>query len=343
MINFKITGLGRTAIVHTFIVLFFLASFNTGTAQVTKFHVNYVGQIATERDLDQYKSTLSLLTDFIFGDVTSKLRKPISLYIKDSTNMWVVDQGSNCIMCINKEENIFNTLDCEKIIFASLVGICKTNSDTILFSDSKLGKLFYFREGQQSIHSFSHRLNLSKPTGMAFNPKTKNIWLVETGKHRILLLTSDGKIKKTIGSYGTDKGQFNYPGFIWIDKEGTAFIVDSMNFRIQIFDAEGNFISMFGQAGDASGFFARPKGIATDSYGNIYVVDALFNAIQIFDRAGNFLYSFGHKGTGQSEFLLPSGIYINETDRIYIADSYNARIQIFELSMESDFEKSIKN
>ena len=242
-----------------------------------------------------------------------------------------------------KTESSFYILDCEKIPLPSLVGICKISSDTILFSDSKLNKLFFFNETDHQIHSFSNSLKINKPTGIAFNKKTKDIWVIETGNHRVLLLTSAGDIKQTIGSRGTSKSQFNYPAFIWIDKEGTVYIVDSMNFRIQIFDAYGNYISMFGEAGDASGFLSRPKGIATDSNGNIYIVDALFNTVQIFDRQGNFLYNFGKKGTGPSEFILPSGIFIDETDRIYVADSYNARIQIFELDRKIAVEDSIKN
>ncbi|MFN8165559.1 MAG: 6-bladed beta-propeller [Bacteroidia bacterium] len=130
---------------------------------------------------------------------------------------------------------------------------------------------------------------LDKPTGIGWNSMTNEVWLTETGKHRIDILNNDGKIVRYIGMRGKQPGEFNFPTHLCIDAEGNAYVVDAMNFRVQIFNKDGELISYFGSNGDATGYFASPKGISVDSYGNIYIVDALFHAVQIFNMKNSFI------------------------------------------------------
>ena len=79
--------------------------------------------------------------------------------------------------------------------------------------------------------------------------------MVETGAHRITLLSREGKVLRRIGEIGYSEGTFNYPTFIWIDDTGKVYFVDSMNFRIQVMDLHGNFLYSFGRQGQGeSGF-----------------------------------------------------------------------------------------
>ena len=214
---------------------------------------------------------------------------------------------------------------------ASLVGICKFHDNEILFTDSYLNKIFLVDVQKKEFSVLNDSLKLNKVTGIAYCELTKQIWVLETDEHRIVILSEKGEIIKKIGSRGSTKGKFNYPTHIWIDKKGNAYVVDAMNFRVQVFNKEGEIISVFGSNGDATGYFASPKGIATDSYGHIYIADALFHVVQVFDIYGNFLYRFGSQGQDEGQFWMPSGIYIDENDKIYVADSYNSRVQIFQL------------
>ncbi|MCX7698911.1 MAG: hypothetical protein N2114_05545, partial [Candidatus Goldbacteria bacterium] len=53
-------------------------------------------------------------------------------------------------------------------------------------------------------------------------------------------------IFETGGAPGSDKGFFNTPKDMAVDKEGNIYIVDSKNHRIQKFNAAGNFILAWG-------------------------------------------------------------------------------------------------
>jgi DNA-binding beta-propeller fold protein YncE len=294
-------------------------------------HVHWIGAIQNQSDLKEESNIKDKVFDFLFGKSDIKLIRPTSLSYQDENNLFILDQDVCSPVLIDQKSASFNLIQSQdKNSYPSLVSICSGNDGKFYFTDSYLNKIFVLNPESKNIEELNSTLQLDKPTGIAFNPVTGLIHVAETGKHRILVLSMDGNIIKTIGRRGTEKGEFNFPNYLWIDKNGRLYIVDSMNFRIQIFSSNDEFITMFGEAGNSSGYMARPKGIATDSQGNIYIVDALFHAVQIFNSKGDYLYTFGKKGKGQAEFWLPSGIFIDNNDKIYVADSYNSRIQIFQ-------------
>ncbi|MFQ5584343.1 MAG: 6-bladed beta-propeller, partial [Calditrichia bacterium] len=268
---------------------------------------------------------------FIFGRKELEMVKPINLLVTQTGSLIVLDQGNQRVIAMDIETGKLKEL--KSLVdnsFPSLVGICQLGEDEILFTDSRVSRIF-IQKLSDSPEIFNDTLILNQPTGIAYSRTTKQIWLAETSNHRLLVLDRSGRVVKHVGQRGTQNGEFNFPTFIWIDEEGIVYIVDTMNFRVQLFTPEGEFLSAFGKPGDATGYFARPKGIATDSFGHIYVVDALFHSVQVFDRDGNFLYHFGIQGKGKGEFWLPTGIFIDPNNHIYIADSYNARVQVFQL------------
>jgi DNA-binding beta-propeller fold protein YncE len=319
-----------------------LATFlNTTIAQNTTFieavsidtnYIQWVGQFpGCNADTGKVRF-FKKLNELLFGKKSPELTKPISLIAESPETFWVLDQGKRTVLSVHKNvgeiPHFFNKKNMD---FPSLVGICEISHGEILFTDSYLNKIFHLSTDRKKLIAINDTLRLEKPTGIAYNKITNQIWVTDTDAHCILVLNEKGEIIKVIGKRGINPGEFNFPTFIWIDRFGIIYVVDAMNFRVQIFNKEGEFLSLFGEIGDATGYLSRPKGIATDSYGNIYLVDALFHAVQIFDKSGKFLYKFGGQGHENGQFWLPVGIYIDDKDFIYIADSYNSRIQIFKL------------
>ena len=295
--------------------------------------VSWVSQYPAHKATEVKKSTIRRIYEFLVQkDKASVLTRPIAVLALNPLDFWILDQGEETVFEIQKNKaEIPHSVRKKENYFTSLVGVCAVPEGDILFTDSRLNKISVLKGGGKKLMVLNDTLQLQQPTGIAYSTATNEIWVVETGAHRIAVLDRNGTLIKRIGGRGDEKGRFNFPTSIWIDKSGDAFVVDAMNFRIQIFNKNGDFVSAFGEAGDGTGFFARPKGIATDSYGNIYIADALFHAVQIFDRSGNFLYSFGQQGREKEEFWMPSGIYIDSRNYIYVADSYNSRVQIFQL------------
>ncbi len=295
--------------------------------------IQWVGQFPLASEDAPTPGILKRIGKFFLGKNKPLLSKPISILVHDVENYLVLDQGYKSIVQVTGNQSEFpKFLGRKGMEFPSLVGICSIANQEILFTDSRLNKIFVVPADRKKVSVWNDSLKLNQPTGIAYSPVNNEIWVVETANHRILILNDTGKVIKTIGQRGVEPGEFNFPTFLWIDRFGIAYVVDALNFRVQLFDKDGQLISSFGEIGDGSGYFSRSKGIATDTHGNIYIPDALFHVVQIFDREGNFLYKFGEQGRGKGQFWMPSGIYIDDKNYIYVADSYNSRIQIFQLT-----------
>lgn len=302
---------------------------SAGAQPGSGYSVEWIGQFPGEGG-EKKTSFMDHVSRLVFGQKPREVIKPFNMVAADPEHFWILDQGARGVLEVKDGEGKWiRSMRKGDQDYPSLVGMCRLPGGDILCTDSKLNQVFNVSGGSVSLVGDS--VKFIQPTGIAVNSSTGVIWVVETGAHRISLVSPQGKLLKRIGGRGTDPGLFNYPTFIWIDQAGRVYIVDSMNFRIQILDQEGHFLTAFGENGDATGYMARPKGVATDHQGNIFIADALFHVVQIFDREGRFLYSFGNQGQGEGEFWIPAGIFIDEKDFIYVADSYNARIQVFQL------------
>ncbi len=258
------------------------------------------------------------------------LAKPLSAVISvDNRFIYVADPGVRGV-------HRFDTIDqgyklirgSEGHELPSPVAMASDGQGNVYISDSKLARVLIIRK--DSDYAVPMRLNvkLQQPTGLAIEPKSGDLYLVDTRAHQILRFNSTGRLIKRFGKRGVKLGEFNYPTLLW-QANGTILVTDALNFRIQSFDLKGNYLSSFGEAGQSSGRQSRPKGVATDQDGNIYVVDALLNNIQLFDRSGQFLMTVGEQGQQPGQFWLPAGINITPQQKIYVADSHNQRVQVF--------------
>ena len=333
--NFKCGGI--LGIVLCFSVVYAIqAQSRHGSAQGQSDalpYISWVGQYPAVKEGTEKKSGARRVYEFLIRKNEQRsLVRPVGVLATGPNDLFILDQGSRSGFDIqDKKCDIPRCFRKKENYFTSLVGICSMPNGEMLFTDSRLNKVYRISADKKKLTELNDSLKLDQPTGIAYSPVTHEIWVVETNAHRISILNDNGVLIKTIGSRGDENLQFNFPTSIWIDKTGDVYVVDAMNFRIKIFNKNGEFLSEFGEAGDTPGSFARPKGIATDTYGNIYVVDGLSNVVQIFDRQGRFLYTFGKQGRAKEEFWMPSGIFIDNRNYIYIADNYNSRVQIFQL------------
>ena len=216
--------------------------------------------------------------------------------------------------------------------FASPIGVVTDHAGNFYITDSVLGKVFVFRP-KGKFKGFLGDVDgegyFKRPTGLAYDPDRRRLYLTDTLYHKIYTLDLEGNVIRSFGERGSEPGQFNYPLAVAY-RNDRLYVVDAMNFRIQILDVNGRHLRSFGTAGDGSGTFSKPKSISLDSEGHIYVVDSHFEVVQVFDEEGRFLLAFGGTGSGPGRFQLPTGIFIDPADRIYVADSYNSRVQVFQ-------------
>ena len=76
------------------------------------------------------------------------------------------------------------------------------------------------------------------PSDIAFDSQG-NIYVLDSGNHRIQKFSPDGQYMASIGSKGQGPGEFQYPLSLDIDSEGYMYISDQGNQRIQILKPDG--------------------------------------------------------------------------------------------------------
>jgi DNA-binding beta-propeller fold protein YncE len=177
---------------------------------------------------------------------------------------------------------------------------------------------------------------LLRPTGLAYSPRTRLLYVVDTLAGCVHAFNSDASLAFSFGQRGDGPGEFNHPTHIACSPQGELYVTNSLAFRVEIFDEQGRFRGSFGRHGDGSGDLALPKGVAVDRDGVVYVVDGMFDNVQLFDRQGAFLLTLGARGVDPGEFWLPSGAFIGEDNELYVCDTYNRRIQVFRITERYD-------
>jgi DNA-binding beta-propeller fold protein YncE len=297
-----------------------------------KSRIMYLGMISTEADLKPKATLVQGLGELLFGKTRiGVLVAPSDVAIDQSDRLFVTDGGAGVVHLFDLKKRKYKQ-------FADLSGkdrllkpvALTIVGDRIYVVDSLLRKVCVFDKNGEFIFSFGDEL-LRRPSGIAYWPQDEIVYVADTGGHTIDIFAKGGRFVEQIGSRGTGPGMFNFPTYLWVDKEGKLYVSDTLNYRIQVFSREHRFLTMFGRQGDRPGNFAHPCGVATDSFGNIYVTDRQFENVQVFDRQGQILLAFGQEGTQPGQFWLPASLFIDGRNRIYVADSFNKRIQVFEL------------
>ncbi len=291
--------------------------------------IKYVRAFSTPEDLGIAKGFGQRLLELLLGATQVQLVRPMAVVEADGM-LYVGDPGAKGVHRFDLANGNYALVGVDGgTTLPSPVGLARGEAGAIYIADSALGAVFLLPRGAAAASRVALAGELRQPTGIAFDPVARRLYVVDTGNHRINVYAADGSLVTTIGQRGGGDGEFNFPTMIWRGAGGRLLVTDSLNFRTQIFDADGRFVAKFGRAGDGSGDSPRQKGVATDRYGHVYVVDSLLHAVQIFDDSGQFLLSIGGQGRERGDFWLPTGIFIGDDDTIYVADSYNQRVQVF--------------
>lgn len=147
-----------------------------------------------------------------------------------------------------------------------------------------------------SVTNGTTTITFDSPEGVVLD-SNGNIYVADTGNHRIIKLTSAGAFVQSFGSEGSSDEQFNKPMGIDIDSSGNVVVADSENDRIVRFDPDA-FASSFETLGKVEGDSPEP-------------------------------------GSELGEFNLPVDVAVGADNTIYVADLNNTRIQVIPSSLDA--------
>ncbi|HEY9841539.1 MAG: NHL repeat-containing protein [Candidatus Sericytochromatia bacterium] len=208
--------------------------------------------------------------------------------------------------------------------------------------------------------------SLNTPSDVFIDP-VGNLYIADTGNHRIRKVDPEGIITTVAGSgvqgFSGDGGPatqaaLNAPRGVFVD-QGQIFIADSFNHRIRKIDRQGVISTLAGDGFEANyqGKFSgdqgpgpraslnNPADLYGDGQGNLYIADTDNHRIRKLDPdgiittvAGNsreldeigFLKG-GSTGDGglatRAQLNYPSGIYVDRQGQLFITDRGNGKIR----------------
>ena len=297
--------------------------------------IRYLYEIRTPTDIDINPGLFGRLAAALKGDEETEVTRPYGIAVADSKAIYIVDNAYQAVHVFDPQKNDYFAFPKAPIKdFINPVNIALGSNGRIYVSDSVSARVHIFGDkGREYLGSLGQG-TLSRPTGLAVNPQTNELLVLDT-KASVLFVYDEPSLdfKRTVGQVQDSAENFigfHYPTNVAVSNEGKVIIADSLNFRIRVMDENLQPITEFGAPGNAPGNFSRPKGIATDSDGHIYIIDAIFDNVQVFEENGDLLLAFGGPGSAPGQFWLPNAIAIDDRDRIYVSDAYNNRIQVFQ-------------
>lgn len=213
--------------------------------------------------------------------------------------------------------------------FVAPIGIAVASGGGVWVTDAELGIVAHLDRDGKPLEPIGAGM-LQRPTGLARDPSSGELYVADTYAHEIKVFGEDGKLRRTIGERGEAPGEFNFPTHLSI-AHGKLYVTDTMNNRVQVLPLEGDKEPrVVGRRGLYYGNLVRPKGVAVDSDRNIYIVESYYDNLLIFNEAGEFLMPIGGIGQGTGNFYLPSGVWVDPFDRVFVADTFNGRITVFQ-------------
>lgn len=200
------------------------------------------------------------------------------------------------------------------------------------------------------------RASLAHPGGLDLDA-AGNLFIADTGNHRIRRVDAATGIISTVAGDGTDglsgdgglavAASLNNPNAAALDATGNLFIADVGNNRIRRVDVATGIISTVAGNGDR-GFggddgpaidasLGFPDGMAFDIAGNLFIAELLNNRIRRVDGATGVISTVagnGASGVGgdgglatSANLWRPQGVAFDFTGNMFIADHVNQRIR----------------
>ena len=170
--------------------------------------------------------------------------------------------------------------------------------------------------------------------------KEGNVYVLDSGNHRIQKFDSEGNFLASFGRHGQGPGEFQYPQSIDIDDKGNMYIADSGNQKINILKPNGTFDKDIQMMDESPGIIRIRDGKmiqakAASMFGLQMVMmnqdEELPELIKVLDMEANVQNEFGEQRDYKDFLVNRMGnrhhIFVDKEGCVYLAFDYQNRIE----------------
>jgi DNA-binding beta-propeller fold protein YncE len=303
-----------------------------------KTRIEYVRSLASDQDFKREPTFSESLAELLSGrkPPANHIGEPMGLAVSDDGNrLYVADYAQPEVLVFDFVAKQMRRIGGEAPLQRPFGLALDADENLYVVEQERKGITVFSRDGRPL--RFITDPSFERPEGIAIDRQRGRMYVVDTGhtksvRHDVKIMDLDGKPLGTLGKgKGTKPGEFLFPTYVTLDRDGNVYVTDTLNSRVQVFDPQGEYVKSYGSRGNAWGMFDKPKGAALDSFGNLYVVDSGWSNVQIFNPKGEVLLFFGGSGRNPGLMWAPTAIAIDARNRIYVADHTNRRIGVYQL------------
>ena len=143
------------------------------------------------------------------------------------------------------------------------------------------------------------------------------VFVADTGNHRVAVFSQDGKFIRTIGSQCTGPGQFNAPTGVAISPDGELYVSDRDNGCVQVLTPQEVYIREFGK-----GQLSSQHKLLFSADKHVLVADLLNHRVVVFNQNGAVVSSLPCA-------QYPVGLVVDKKGNLLVACWHGKCVQIF--------------
>lgn len=225
-------------------------------------------------------------------------------------NIWAVDEGSNMVIKFNPEGRVIMTLGRRP---EPVDALAAPPPPTPVANPGK----YVF----------------DRPTDVGWDA-AGNIFVSDGyGNSRVVKYDKNGRFVASVGSKGSEPGQFNLPHSLAVDSKGNVYVGDRSNRRIQVFDDDLKFKAIYDNVGAPWEVCVSPGPhqylFSSNSFpdGNDSTLSTVTGEVYKMELDGTIVGKFGRAGKRLGEFSGLHEIDCRDPNELYISEIQLWRVQ----------------
>ena len=207
--------------------------------------------------------------DYFLPEGKGQLKLPLNCFVDDDGKLYVADGEKLQVIIFDPEGNYLGSFgEPEKFkptdvsVYDNKIWVTNLNNHSInVYQKDTYQLLYKFPETETGQENY-----LYQPTNLFITGD--KVYVSDMGDFKIKIFTHEGLYVKSIGSQGTNVGQFVRPKGIAVDRESNLFAVDAGFENVQVFNDEGKLLLYFGGPYKGPGDLWLPAKVAID-YENV--------------------------------------------------------------------------